>query len=192
MAYRPPILALLAAAALAVAGCGGSSRPEGTPPADWAQSVCAALSDWQTSLQEQSQSLTQDVLQAKNPRAAKEQIGTFLTDVIVETETMIGAVDAAGQPAVDQGDQIAEDFHNGLIRMRDAFKDAASDVQSVPTDDPQAFQQQLTQIGTELQRQGQAIGSTLGEIDQKYNAEELNKAFDANPTCKDFTAGSSG
>jgi hypothetical protein len=192
VSYRPPILAVVAAAALAVAGCGGSSSPEGTPPADWAQSVCGALSDWQTSLQEKSQSLTQDVLQAKSPNAAKEQISTFLSDVIVETETMIGAVDAAGQPAVDQGGQIAEDFHNGLNRMRDAFKDAASDVQSVPTDDPQAFQQQLTQIGTELSTQGQAIGSTLGEIDQKYDAEELNKAFDENPTCKDFTAASSG
>jgi hypothetical protein len=190
---RLPILSLLAVAAFAVAGCGGgSSTPEGVPPADWAQSVCGALSDWQTSLQTKSQSLTSEVLQAKSPKAAKEQISTFLTDVIAETETMIGAVSAAGQPAVDQGGQIAEDFHNGLEQMRSAFKDAASQVQSVPTNDPQAFQQQLTEIGQELQTQGQAIGDTLGEIDQKYDAEELNQAFDENPDCNDFTAASSG
>jgi hypothetical protein len=190
---RLPILALLAAATFAVAGCGGgSSTPEGTPPSEWAQSVCGALADWQASLQEKSQSLSSEVLQAKSPKAAKEQIGVFLGDVIAETDTMIGAVTAAGQPAVDQGGQIAEDFHNGLVRMQNAFKDAASDVQSVPTDDPQAFQQQLTQIGQELQTQGQAIGDTLGQIDDKYDAAELNQAFEDTPACKDFTAASSG
>lgn len=193
MIVRLPILALLAAAAFAVAGCGGgSSTPEGVPPSDWAQSVCGALADWQASLQEQSQGLSSAVLQAKSPKAAKEQIGVFLNDVIAETDTMIGAVSAAGEPAVDQGGQIVEDFHNGLVRMQSAFKDAASDVQSVPTDDPQAFQQQLTEIGTELQTQGQAIGDTLGQIDEKYDAAELNQAFEETPACKDFTAASSG
>jgi hypothetical protein len=190
---RLPILALLAAAVFAVSGCGGgSSTPEGTPPSEWAQSVCGALADWQASLQEKSQSLSSEVLQAKSPQAAKEQIGVFLGDVIAETDTMIGAVTAAGQPAVDQGGQIAEDFHNGLVRMQNAFKDAASDVQAAPTDDPQAFQQQLTQIGQELQTQGQAIGDTLGQIDDKYDAAELNQAFEDTPACKDFTAASSG
>lgn len=187
---RLPILALLAAVALA-AGCGGGEEtPEGVPPADWAQSVCGALSNWQGSLQEQSQGLTSDVLEAKNPRAAKQQISDFLSDVIVETETMIGEVSSAGQPAVDEGGAIAEDFNDGLEQMRSAFKDAASDVEAVPTDDPQAFQEQLTQIGEDLQTQGQAIGDTLGEIDEKYDAEELSDAFDDTPACTDFVESS--
>ena len=188
---RLPILSLLAAAALAAAGCGaGEETPEGVPPADWAQSVCGALSSWQTSLQEQSQGLTSEVLEAKNPRAAKQQIGDFLTSVIVETETMIGEVSSAGQPAVEEGGAIAEDFSDGLEQMRSAFKDAASDVESVPTDDPQAFQQQLTQIGGDLQTQGQAIGDTLGQIDEKYDADELSQAFEDTPECRDFVQSS--
>jgi hypothetical protein len=186
---RLPILALLAA--VARAGCGGGEETaEGVPPADWAQSVCGALSDWQTSLQEQSQGLTSEVLEAKNPQAAKQQISDFLSDVIVETETMIGEVSSAGQPAVEEGGAIAEDFNDGLEQMRSAFKDAASDVEAVPTDDPQAFQEQLTQIGEDLQTQGQAIGDTLGEIDEKYDAEELSDAFDDTPACKDFVESS--
>jgi len=187
---RLPILSPLAALALA-AGCGGGEdTPEGIPPADWAQSVCGALADWQTSLQEQSQGLTSQVLEAKNPQAAKQQISAFLDQVIVETETMISTVGAAGQPAVDEGDQIVEDFNNGLVRMRRAFEDAATQVQSVPTDDPQAFQQELTQIGEGLQTQGQAIGDTLGEIDDKYDAEELSRAFEDTPQCQDFVESS--
>lgn len=185
---RLPILVLVSGAALAAAGCGGgSSSPEGVPPADWARSVCGALADWQSSLQQQSQGLTSEVLQANSPKAAKEKISEFLTQVIVETETMVGAVESAGQPAVEEGGQIAEDFNIGLERMRSAFKDAANKVEAAPTDDPQAFQQQLTQIGQELQTQGQAIGDTLGQIDEKYDADELNQAFEDTPACKDFT-----
>jgi hypothetical protein len=187
---RLPILALLAAVALA-AGCGGGSdTPEGVPPADWAQSVCGALAEWQASLQEQSQGLTSDVLEAQNPTAAKQQISDFLDEVIIETETMIGVVESAGQPAVEEGGALAGEFQDGLQRMRSAFNDAASDVKSVPTDDPQAFQQQLTQIGEDLQTQGQAIGDTLGEIDEKYDADELSQAFDDTPECQDFVESS--
>jgi hypothetical protein len=187
---RLPILSLLAAVAL-VAGCGGGEdTQEGIPPAAWAQSVCGALSDWQASLQEQSQGLTSEVLEAKNPQAAKQQISAFLDEVIAETETMIGTVSAVGQPAVDEGGQIVEDFSNGLERMRSAFEEAATQVQSVPTDDPQAFQEQLTRIGEDLQTQGQAIGDTLGEIDEKYDAEELRQAFEDTPECEDFVESS--
>jgi hypothetical protein len=187
---RLPILALLAAVALA-AGCGGGeSTPEGVPPADWAQSVCSALADWQESLQQQSQGLTSDVLEAKDPQAAKQQISDFLSDVIIETETMIGFVESTGQPAVDEGGAIAGDFQDGLQQMRSAFNDAASRVDSVPTDDPQAFQQQLTQIGEDLQTQGEAIGNTLGEIDENYDADELSQAFEDTPECQDFVESS--
>jgi hypothetical protein len=187
---RLPILALLAAVALA-AGCGGGEEtPEGVPPADWAQSVCGALSDWQTSLLEQSQGLTSEVLEAKNPQAAKQQIGDFLGDVIADTEIMVGIVEDSGVPAVEEGGQVAADFRAGLNRMRSAFQDAQQRVESVPTDDPEAFQEQLARIGADLQTQGKAIGDTLSEVDEKYDAEELSQAFDNTPQCQDFVEGS--
>jgi hypothetical protein len=185
---RLPIVLLAATLALA-AGCGGggSSASAGAPPAQWAASVCGALQTWQTSLQSKAQGLTQDVLQAQSPKAAKQQLGDFLDEVIAETDTMIASVGKVGQPAVDQGDQVARDFRAGLDQMRAAFADAKTKIEQVPTDDPQAFQQQLTAIGQELQTQGQSIGSTLGNLDEKYNAPELGKAFDENANCKAIT-----
>jgi hypothetical protein len=182
--------AFLAAAALAVvAGCGGggSSETSGVPPNQWAASVCGALETWQTSLQTKAQGLTQAVLQAQSPKAAKQQLGDFLDEVLAETDTMIASVGEAGQPAVDQGEQVANDFRAGVQRMRTAFADAKGKIEQVPTDDPQAFQEQLTQIGQELQNQGQSIGSTLGGLDEKYDAPELGKAFDENEQCKAIT-----
>ena len=188
------ILALVALAAL-LAGCGGDdggSDAEGVPPEDWAASVCGALAGWQSSLQEQSQGPSSAVLEADSPESARDQIGEFLTQVISETETMIGEVRAAGQPAVDQGDQIAEDFNNGLQQMRTAFEAARQQVEEVPTDNPQAFQQELTGIGQELQTQGEAIGNQLDEIDERYDADELSQAFDDTPACSDFVNTPSG
>lgn len=186
---RLPILVLLAAAAL-VAGCGGdddgNGGSEGVPPADWAQTVCGALSDWQISLQEQSQSLSGTVLEAGTPQAAKDQISEFLANVIADTESMIGTVEDAGDPAVDRGGEIANDFQARLLEMRTAFQDAQREVEDVPTNDPQAFQQELTEIGEELQTQGEAIGNRLDEIDERYDADELSEAFDATPACEDF------
>lgn len=186
---RLPILILLAAVVAVVAGCGGGGdggAEGGVPPDQWAQSVCGALAEWQSSLQQQSQDLTSTVLEAESPQAAKDQIGNFLTDVISETETMIGEVRAAGTPDVEQGGQIAEDFYNGLTQMRTAFDQARQQVEEVPVDDPQAFQQALTDIGGELQTQGEAVGNNLGEIEEKYDAAELSQAFDDTPACQDF------
>jgi hypothetical protein len=186
---RLPILPLLAAVALAAAACGGggSDEPEGVPSAQWAASVCGSLQDWQTSLQQKAQALTRDVMQANSPEASKRQIGDFLDEVIVETDAMMAEIGDAEQPAVDQGEQIAADFRTGLERMKEAFEAARENVAQVPTNDPEAFQQELTRIGTQLQSQGEAIGKTFAEIDETYDVEELSRAFEENEDCEAFT-----
>ena len=183
---RLPILTLLAAATLVAAGCGGGGEPEGVEPEAWAEDVCGALASWQQTLQEQAQTLTQDVLGASSPEAAKDQIGTFLDDVIADTESMIEQFDAAGVPAVEQGEELRNDFRAGLQQMLDAFENARERVEDVPTDDPQAFQEQLTEIGTALQTQGEQIGETMENLDEQYDADELNQAFEENEQCREF------
>lgn len=184
---RLPILTLLAAAALAAAGCGGGGgEPEGVEPAAWAADVCGALALWQKTLQDKAQALTQEVLEAPGPEAAKDRIGVFLDDVIEDTGTMIESFESAGVPAVERGEELRDDFREGLEQMRTAFEDAREQVDDVPTDDPQAFQQQLTQIGSELQTQGEGIGETMESLDEKYDAAELSRAFEEDEQCREF------
>src|SRR4051794_11080232 len=131
---------LAIALAVVAGGCGGGAEkpagPEGTPPAKWVTSVCGALDTWQTSLQNQAQTLPRDVLQAASPTAAKQRIDTFLGDVIAQTDGMIRRVGNAGRPAVDQGAQIAADVHTRLLKVKAAFVNARTRVEQVPTDDP--------------------------------------------------------
>ncbi|MEX2211262.1 MAG: hypothetical protein WD689_05805 [Gaiellaceae bacterium] len=185
---RLPIPTLFVALAIAAAGCGGGgSAPEGTPPADWAATVCGALGSWQTALEQQAEGLGAEVLQAATPQQSKERIVEFLDSVVASTETMRGEISDVGRPAVEAGADIEEDLRVGLEAMQAAFQDAQASVAEVPTDDPQAFQQELTRIGEELQQQGQAIGDTLGEIDEKYDAPELSTALEETDACQEFT-----
>jgi hypothetical protein len=185
---RLPILLSVAALAFLAAGCGGggdsdeSEQPEGTPPTQWVTTVCGALDDWQTSLQTQAQGLPQEVLQADSPQDAKKQIVNFLDEVVDETQTMIDKVDAAGRPAVDAGQRVATAVHTRLEKVKQAFENARSSVESVPTDNPLAFQQQLTKIGQDLSTQGQALGDVLSSAD----AQPLRDAIDKTEQCKSF------
>jgi hypothetical protein len=181
---RLPILIPAVALALVAAGCGGgSSEPEGAPPKQWVTSVCGALDTWQTSLQDKAQTLPREVLQASSPNDAKQRIGDFLDEVIAETDRMISRVDTAGQPAVDEGRRIASDVHARLLKVKAAFVEAREKVQNVPTDDPFAFQRQLTEIGQDLLAQGQALGDILGRVD----AKPIQDAVEDNKQCGAFT-----
>ena len=183
---RVPLLALVAALALAAAGCGGGSdeaeQLEGTPPAEWVTTVCGALDDWQTSLQTKAQGLPQEVLQADSPADAKERITTFLDEVVDETQAMVDEVDAAGKPAVDAGERVRTAIHARLLKVKAAFESARSRVEDVPTDNPLAFQQQLTQIGQDLAQQGQALGDVLASAD----AAPLRDAIQDTERCQSF------
>lgn len=184
---RLPVLALVGTLAFLAAGCGGSdsnesAQPEGTPPAEWVTTVCGALDDWQTSLQTEAQSLPQEVLQADSPADAKERIVDFLDQVVDETQTMIDTVDEAGKPAVDAGERVSTAVHARLLKVKQAFEGARSSVENVPTDNPLAFQQQLTRIGQDLTAQGQALGDVLGSAD----AKPLRDAIEKTQRCSSF------
>ena len=184
---RVPIVVVAAALAVLAAGCGGgsskSSEPQGTPPRQWTTSVCGALDSWQTSLQDKAKSLPREVLQASSPAAAKQRIGAFLDEVLGETDAMIAKVDRAGRPAVDEGRRIASDVHTRLLKVKAAFEDARTKVQKVPTDDPFAFQRQLTEIGQNLLAQGESLGNILGGAD----AKPIQDALADNERCAAFT-----
>jgi hypothetical protein len=184
---RVPLLTLVAALAFLAAGCGGggsdeAEQPEGTPPTEWVTTVCGALDDWQTTLQTKAQGLPQQVLQAQSPADAKQQIEDFLDEVVTETQTMVDKVDAAGKPAVDAGERVRTAVHARLLKVKAAFEQARAQVDKVPTDNPAAFQQALTQIGQDLSSQGQALGDVLGSAD----AKPLRDAIQKTERCQSF------
>lgn len=181
---RLAVTALLSLAFLAA--CGGGDGPEGVEPMAWTADVCGSLEQWQSTLEEKAQALTSEVLQAADAEDAKRRIGGFLTDVIADTDRMLDAVGEAGVPAVEDGEAIVNDLTGGLRQVRAAFQQARDRVVALPTGDPDEFQGELVVIGRDLQTRGETIEETLQRIDEKYEADELDKAFDQTPACREF------
>ena len=187
---RLPILLAVATLALVAGGCGGGSdepeEPQGTPPRQWVGSVCSALDQWQTTLKDKARGLPAEVLQSPSPDAAKRRIEAFLDEVLADTDAMIRRVGQAGRPAVERGGQAAAAVQGRLKRVRAAFVETLRRVRKVPTDDPSAFQRELTDIGHDLLAQGRALGEILAQEDTR----PLRDAIQATATCKAFSGGS--
>jgi ElaB/YqjD/DUF883 family membrane-anchored ribosome-binding protein len=182
---RLAVTALLSLALLA--GCGGGDEPEGVEPKEWAADVCGSLQEWQSTLEQKVQTLTGEVVAAKDAEDAKKRISAFLTGVLADTERMLEALDEAGAPAVEDGEAIAEDLTVGLRQVQAAFQQARDSVVALPTDDTGDFQDELVVIGRDLQTRGEVIEEQLDEIRTKDG--ELREAFEETPACRELSVG---
>lgn len=171
-------------AALAAGGCGGGETPAGEPPEQWAAEVCGSLEDWRETLEERQRELSQSLSDVESLEEAKRRLLAFLEDVSAETDDMLVDVDAAGTPAVEDGEALAQDMRNGLDRLDAAFDQARERTQQLDTADPQQFQRDVAEIGERLTRQGAAIEETFDGLDAKYDVPQLDEAFEEQPACR--------
>ena len=182
---RLSLAAAVFAATVAAAGCGGGDGgASGTPPDEFAASVCGAIGDWQKSLQSGAQKMGADLGAASTPDQVKSKLVEFMGNSVEATDTMISKVKQAGPPAVDDGEQLQNDLVSGLEKASTAFKQAETQAKNLPTGNQADFQREAQDLTQTLQTQGTAIETTFNNLDKKYDSEELDKAFDEEPACK--------
>jgi len=168
---------LLAALALAAAGCGGKSQPKATPTADWANSVCGALVTWTTTMKSLASTLK------SNPTKAGVQ--DAVTQAQDATKTLstslkgLGKPDTqAGQQAKDDINQLADELSTDVNKIKSSIE-SASGVSGVLG--------AVSTASSTLQTMGQQVSATFGEL-QKLDAKgELEKAFSSSASCKQLT-----
>jgi hypothetical protein len=182
---------LVTALALAASGCGGDggggNKVEGASPDEWSGDICTAVGDWASDLKIRAAQPPKNARTVADVRAA---LVKFISDVVSRTDQMLVDVKAAGQPAVEDGDQIARDLLARLQSLRKTLVRAQRMVERLP-DDPTKFAPAAQDLGASIQKAGGDIGDQIDQLDEKYDAEELSKAFDESPRCKDLS-GSSG
>lgn len=165
---------------LLIPGCGGDGDGGETVGAEtYASGICGALNDWQSAIQARSSSLTEGLSEDTTPEQGKELLGSFLDDVIGETETMISAVDDAGVPDVENGEEISEALNNAFDDALAALEDARGQVDDLPTDSGESFQTAASSLGG-------SISTSLGEIGgqiQDIDAPGLEAAFSEDEDC---------
>jgi hypothetical protein len=163
-------------------GDAGETTTSAAAPADaeaYADTVCGALSDWMASIEEGNASLQDSLGNEVDLENVKQGLLDFLDDTIANTEEMVGTIEDAGVPDVDNGQQIHDEIVSLLGQAQTAFEDARATVDGLDASDPQALGQGLQELGTSLQSAFDDVQNPLENTD----STELNEAFESNEAC---------
>jgi hypothetical protein len=166
-------VALTASLALLAGACGGGDG--GADPESYAADICSAVGDWVTAIQEGAG----EIQPTEDPQGGIDALQSFLDDAVAETEDLISAVDDAGAPDVDGGEEFADDLKAAFEEAKTVLEDARDQAADLPTDDPAAFTEAASELGTSVQEALGAVGGELTEPD----SEELTTAFEETEEC---------
>jgi hypothetical protein len=175
----------LTVAALALAassGCGGGEEATGASPEEWSADVCGALSSWKSDLETRANELQDTAASATSIAEGRDLIVDFLDETITRTDQMMNELEAAGNPAVDDGETIAREFRAEIAKIKPIFEDAREKAAALP-EDPQGFAEGAQEIGTAMSTAGDQVGAEF-ESSDKFDSPELEKAFDEDPACQ--------
>jgi hypothetical protein len=167
-----PVAALVAAVLLA-AGC-GSSGSDTTPTQQWADSLCTAITTWQSSITDVANSL-------KGGNLTKDSLNTAADDVKSATNTFTDDLGNLGKPDTEAGKQAQEsisqlqsDIKDDLQKIQDTVDGAsgiAGIIQAVPT------------ITATVSSAGTQISSTITTLQGLDAKGEIKSAFEQSSSC---------
>lgn len=103
--------AVLVAAAVVVAGCGGGKA---SPEEQWASDICTSVSTWKTDIHD----ITAQAADAlTKPATARESLRTAVDDGRTATETLITELKGLTPPATPEGEQAQKDLQAFLTSL---------------------------------------------------------------------------
>ncbi|HEX2195968.1 MAG TPA: hypothetical protein VHJ76_03495 [Actinomycetota bacterium] len=188
-ASRTAALGLTLLLAGGLAACGGDDGGDGgngggdggrssetVSASAYAADVCGAMQDWMQGIQDRTAALTENLQPGEEQ--GKDLLVDLMSEMSAQTGELVGAVEDAGVPDVDGGEESADQLVAALQETQDALDQAKEDIEALP-EDPQAFQQGAAQIGPTLQEALSNVGSSLEEA----SSQELTDAFEKEESC---------
>jgi hypothetical protein len=173
-------------AILASFACGGDDGGGGdsVSAGEYASSICTGVDEWFQAIQAQTEQLTDAAADLEGDLdGAKESIEGYIDDVIVATDALLEEVDAAGEPDVENGAEVAAALEEGFENVKGEFEQAKEDIGAVSTDDPEEFTAEFERIGGRLQ-DGSAMEEAFAGLEEFSDNEELDAAFDEEESCQ--------
>lgn len=171
------VMAVAAVSALLFASCGGS---DAVSPATYAESMCTSVNDWVTAIQERASGLEGEL--TGEAAQAKDKLDEFFGVAIDATDTLIAELGEAGAPDVEGGEGLAGDLIETFEKAKAALEEARGKVADLPEDDPQAFMEQSTALGTDIQTAMNDLGSTMEDAPDALTEATLDE-----PACQQLT-----
>ncbi|WP_421120059.1 lipoprotein [Aquihabitans daechungensis] len=141
--------------------------------ADWAESFCGSFSTWLEEIQTASGGVTENVTPG-DIDSAKTAIADLFGSASEATQTLISDLEDAGDPDIDDGDELVDDLIEKFEAFDAAALEAKTDTESLATDDIATFQAEADELTTRFQDEVNTVADSFSEIDTKYPSEELN------------------
>ena len=156
---------------------GGGGSSETVSAEAYAADVCGAMQDWITGIQEKTQDLGSG-LSGNDAEAGKQLLVDLLSEMSSSTGELVTAVEQAGVPDVDGGEEAADSLVSAFEEVQEILEGAEADVEALSSD-PQEFQQGAAELGPTIQQALTSVGESLEEPE----SEELKEAFEKEETC---------
>jgi len=188
---RLAVASIAAAASLAlVAGCGGGGGGgDGKVSVEtYANGVCTALTTWKRSITDASTSLAEKTSQESSLPKVKTLFVSFFDGAIEQTDTMLTAVDDAGVPDLDNGDEVVKAMSGEVGVFRPILVEARTKAGNLNTTDESLFAPQAQALGARFLTELNRLPTLFEAIDQKVGAPDLVEAALADSTCRELTA----
>ncbi len=158
-------------------GDNGGSSGETVSASAWAGDVCGAMKDWVDGIQQKTTEVGES-FQSGSPEEGKEVLLALFQEMSAQTGDLITAVEEAGVPDVEGGEEVSEDFVAAFTEAQDILDSAQADIEALPTD-PQGFQQGAAELGPRLQEAISSIGGSISEPE----SQELRDAVEQEEAC---------
>ncbi|HEY1592322.1 MAG TPA: hypothetical protein VGF81_11055 [Solirubrobacteraceae bacterium] len=166
------------AAALVVAGCGGSSASSsGVSASSYVKSICTAVGSFRTDVQNKISSL--GAAHISTPAEGKKALQDFLSAASTSADTAVTKLQTAGSPNVNNGKQISASLTTAFNQLSSALKQAETSTNSLSTSSKTAFAAGAKTIQTNIQNSIQGMLSSLGAL----KSQALASAAKKEPAC---------
>jgi hypothetical protein len=173
-------LALVGALALVAAGCGGQSADEKANEA-YANSVCSAISGWETQVKSIATDLSAGISQA-SLRSKVTQVESETSSLVKEIKAIPPPDTSDAQAAKQQLDQLSTD----LTTTVDSTKTAVASVQAEASAATVAAA--VLTLAPQVESLATTAQATISTL--KGSGEALSSAFKSADSCKSLDSGS--
>ncbi|HWC39977.1 MAG TPA: hypothetical protein VG476_15675 [Acidimicrobiales bacterium] len=165
-------------------GSSNSTTASGKTVSQWSGQVCSSVTGYLNSLQTEANNLQTQANNATDLQQGKTALVNFINSAVSGTNNLVSQLEAAGPAPTRDGAAISQALVGGIQQLGVAFSGAQAQAQALPTNDPQAFQNGAKAIGNSLNSAGTQIGNNIKSAIGKYPTDNLQTAFNNNPTCQ--------
>lgn len=181
MFLRPRIFvfgAVIAAAPLFSAACGGGGGLEKVDADDWVADVCDAALDFEDDFLDATDGL--EVIEDGDPGEIKDAIDEFVTDGNKAIDAFVKDVEKVGQPDIDGGDKVIKAVKSHANERKDILSGMKKDVNKLDDDDDEDFRDGVFDILDNLDDPD--FRDKLEDIDEN-DVDDLIDSIDEDSAC---------